>query len=205
MKKLGLSWLLFVAVAGLAISVVVVGWIEKSLPLMAGGLVFVLLAACFPLWSIAMRPGPDGGEPSRGEKVAWTQMSASLGLLMLLCAQQGLTGKALFAPWLWFFAFVLVVLFRPFFRRRLAAENLSFREVAADERDAVFQAKGERLSKRLLEITLVMLAIAWLLFADFVRALHGPMQIAAVLFAPVFVANIVGDARIAYLYWRDRQ
>ncbi len=32
-----------------------------------------------------------------------------------------------------------------------------------------------------------------------------PLHIAALLLLPVLAANTVGEARVAWLYWRDRQ
>ena len=199
------TWIGCGLVAALGASVLAIGATQPRLHLVFGGAVLLLIAASLVLQERALRPGRDDAAASNAEKAAWSQLGMGLAAILVLGGVSlGSTG-GVFAPYLLLAAYVLVVAFFPAFRRRFIEENRRYREVAEDERDRAIRAQGDYLSKRLLEFALVALAIAWALAPQLVQSLGGPLRIAAVLLLPIVAANTVGEARVAFLHWRDRQ
>ena len=198
-------WMLSVLVALLGLAVVVAGAVGQRIHLVFGGAMFCIFAALTVWHERAVRPGRDGSPAANAEKAAWSQIGMGASAFMVLGGMSLNPGRGAWADYLLFFAFALIVVFFPAFRRRYIEEGRRYREVAEDERDRVIRAQGDALSKRLLELALVALAIAWLLAPGLIRSVREPLQVAALLLLPALAANMAGDARVALLHWRDRQ
>lgn len=204
-RKQLLAWLAWAVVAILGAVVVAVGGIEGRLHLLFGGAMLLLIAAAGVVQTRAMRPGRDDSLPSNAEKAAWSQVGMGLAAIMVLGGVSLGSMRGSMAAYLLFAAYALIVACFPAFRRRFIEENRRYREIAEDERDRAIRAQGDYLSKRLLELALVVLAIVWVLAPHVIRALDQPLQIASLLLLPVLVANVAGEARVARLHWLDRQ
>lgn len=198
-------WVVCTSAAVLGSVVLVVGLTEHRMHLVFGGVMFWLLAACAWLHERALRPGRDENPASNAEKSAWSMIGMGLAAIMVLGGMLFGSMRGSMASYLLFFAYALIVAFFPTYRRRFADEGRRYREVAEDERDRVIRAQGDYLSKRILEITLVVLACAWVIAPGFVQSISDPLQVAALLLLPVLAANVAGEARVARVYWRDRQ
>ena len=198
-------WLAYAAVALLGAVVGAIGGIEHKLHLVFGGAMLLVIAGAGVVQSRAMRPGRDDGLPSHAEKAAWAQVGMGLAAIMVLGGVSLGSMKGSLAAYLMFGAYALIVAFSPVFRRRFIEENRRHREVAEDERDRTIRAQGDYLSKRLLELALVGLAVAWVAAPELIRSVGAPLQVAALLLLPLLAANVIGEARVAQLYWRDRQ
>lgn len=200
-----LAWTMYSLVALLGIAVIVVGFLESGLHLMFGGTVMLLMGVISFAWDHAMRPGEDGVGPSGAERAAWWQMSMRLSVCL------GLAGWALasrspdLASYLMFCFFALITLLHPLFRRRFMQENLRRNEVAEDERDRALQVGGERFSRRLLELTLVTMAVSLAFFPGAVHALANPLQAGSLILLSILLASAAGDGVVVHRYWRERQ
>ncbi|HRN61228.1 MAG TPA: hypothetical protein PK743_08140 [Luteimonas sp.] len=200
------AWVLAAAaVALLGTAVLAIGAMEGRVHLVFGGAMLWLIAAGVVLQDRALRPGREDGMPSASEKAAWGQIGMALAAILVLGGMALGSMAGSFASYLMFTAYALIVAGYPMFRRRFIEENRRYREVPEDERDRAIRAQGDYLSKRLLELALVALAVVWVLAPRMIQALGEPLQVAALLLLPVLVANLVGEARVALLYWRDRQ
>lgn len=192
-------------VAALGVTIAIVGAREGDAHLVFGGAMFLLLAAVAALHSLALRPGRDDSTASGAEHSAWHQIGIGLAAMLVLGGiPLGLMQDKL-SSWLLLSAYALLVAFLPAFRRRFVEENRRWREVAEDERDRVIRARGDYLSKRLLELCLVATVLAGAMRPQLLQALQDPLHIAALLLLPVLAMNTVGEALVAWLYWRDRQ
>lgn len=191
------------ALAGLA--VVAAGGVERAPYLVFGGGMLLLLAASAVFHSLALRPGRDGNTASASERAAWSQLGAGMASIMVLGGISLGSFAGGLAVYLFFFAYALIVACYPLFRRRFLEQHQRPRAVVEDERDLAIRASGDYLSKRLLELALVALAIFWALAPRAIGALGDALQIAALLLLPVLAANVAGEARVAWLHWRDRQ
>lgn len=200
-----LTWLVYAAVAALGVAVAAVGAMDGEAHLVFGGGMFVLVAAAGALHGLALRPGRDDSTASGAEQAAWQQIGIGLAAILVLGGMPlgSMQGKA--SSWLLLAAYALVVAFQPFVRRRFVKESRRWREVAEDERDRAIRARGDYLSKRLLELCLVAAVLAGAWRPQLLQALGDPLHIAALLLLPVLAVNTVGEARVAWLYWRDRQ
>lgn len=199
------EWLAYGALAALGVLVIVVGAMGHRVHLLFGGAMLLLIAAVGVVYSRAMRSGRDDNTPSNAEKAAWSQVGMGLSSIMVLGGMALGSMRGSMASYLFLAAYALLVALHPLFRRRFIEENRRYREVGEDERDRAIRAQGDYLSKRLLELALVVLAIVWVLAPQLVRALDAPLQIASFLLLPVLVANVIGEARVARLHWQDRQ
>ncbi len=198
-------WIVCALLALIGGGVLIVGVMEHRVHLVFGGVMFWVLAAVALLHERALRPGRDDNPASNAEKAAWSMIGMGLAAIMVLGGVLLGSMRGSMASYLLFFAYALIVAFFPVYRRRFADESRRYREVAEDERDRVIRAQGDYLSKRMLEIALVVLACAWVIAPRFIQAISDPLQVAALLLLPVLAANVAGEARIARLYWRDRQ
>lgn len=192
-----------VALVGLA--VLVIGVMERRLHLVFGGAMLLLIAAGLVLQAQALRPGRDAAMASNAEKAAWSQIGMGLAAILVLGGISLGSAAGSFASYLLFAAYALIVACFPAFRRRFIDENRRYREVMEDERDSSIRARGDYLSKRLLEFGLIGLAITWVLAPHLIHSLGAPLQVAALLLLPILAANVIGESRVAWLHWRDRQ
>lgn len=194
-----------VAVAALGVALVAVGLRDAAWHLLSGGAMFGLIALAGVLQHLAERPGRDGETQSPGERASWQQLGAGLVAILMLVGLSLGQAQGVFSGYLFFAAWVLVILGWPLMRRRSIEAALRHRDVPEDERDLALRAQADRLSRRLLELGLVVIAIAWMLAPEVVRAPLEPLRAASLLLLPILVANVAGEARTAWLYWRDRQ
>lgn len=204
-RKQRMAWLAWGVVAVLGAMVVAVGGIEGRPHLLFGGAMLLLIAVAGVVQTRAMRPGRDDSLPSNAEKAAWSQVGMGLAAIMVLGGMSLGSMRGSLAAYLLFAAYALIVACFPAFRRRFIEENRRYREIPEDERDRAIRAQGDYLSKRLLELALVVLACVWVLAPQLIRALDQPLQIASLLLLPVLAANVAGEARVARLHWLDRQ
>lgn len=204
-RKQRMAWLAWGVVAILGAMVVAVGGIGGRPHLLFGGAMLLLIAVAGVVQTRAMRPGRDDGLPSNAEKAAWSQVGMGLAAIMVLGGMSLGSMRGSLAAYLLFAAYTLIVACFPALRRRFIEENRRHREIPEDERDRAIRAKGDYLSKRLLELALVVLACVWVLAPQLIRALDQPLQIASLLLLPVLAANVAGEARVARLHWLDRQ
>lgn len=207
MKAGGQVWtrLAYALVAALGVAIMAIGAHEGRAHLLFGGVMFVLIAATGCLHMRALRPGRDDSAPSHAEKAAWSQIGMGLAALLVLGGMPLGSMRGTLAGYLLFGTYALLVACYPVYRRRFIEEHRRYREVAEDERDRTIRAQGDYLSKRLLELAMVALAIAWAAFPAPFRELGEPLQVASLLLLPVLAANVAGEARVAWLHWRDRQ
>lgn len=199
------TWIAAALVAMIGVAVLVVGVLHREAHLLFGGAMFVVIAGSVLLHERALRPGADDALPSHAEKAAWSQIGMGLAVILVLGGMSLGSMRGAMAPYLLFGAYALIVACYPVFRRRFVEEGLRHREVAEDERDRMLRAQGDYLSKRLLELSLVAVAVAWVLIPEWIRSIGEPLQVAALLLLPVLAANVAGEARVARLHWRDRQ
>lgn len=200
------AWVGWTLVAALGALVVVAGIVKSAAAhLLFSGAMLLLMAVVGVVQTLVWRPGRDGETPSNAEKAAWSQIGFGLAAIMVLGGVSLGSMQGSWAAYLVFGTYALLVALFPVFRRRFVEENRRYREVAEDERDRAIRARGDYLSKRLLEFALVGMAIAWVAAPAFFRALGEPLQIASLLLLPALIANVIGEARIARLYWQDRQ
>lgn len=192
-------------VAVLGVAVLAGGAMEGRMHLLFGGAVFLLIAVGMVIQDRALRPGADDSLPSNAEKAAWSQIGMGLAAILVLGGMSLGSMKGSMASYLLFSAYAIIVAFYPAFRRRFIEENRRYREVPEDERDRTIRAQGDVLSKRLLELSLVGLAIVWVMAPQAIHALGTPLQIAALLLLPILAVNVAGESRVALLHWRDRQ
>lgn len=201
------GWVLasLVAVAALGAALVGLGLRDAAWHLLFGGAMVALIALAGLLQHLAERPGRDGETPSPGEKASWQLLGAGMAGILLLGGLSLGSVQGVLSAWLFFAAYVAVILGWPLMRRRLIEAALRHRDVPEDERDRALRAQGERLAKRLLELGLVALAVAWVALPELFRAPLDPVRVASLLLLPILLANVAGEARTAWLYWRDRQ
>lgn len=204
-RKQRMAWLAWGVVAVLGAMGVAVGGIEGRPHLLFSGAMLLLIAVAGVVQTRAMRPGRDDSLPSNAEKAAWSQVGMGLAAIMVLGGMSLGSMRGSLAAYLLFAAYALIVACFPAFRRRFIEENRRYREIHEDERDRAIRAQGDYLSKRLLELALVVLACVWVLAPQLIRALDQPLQIASLLLLPVLAANVAGEARVARLHWLDRQ
>lgn len=201
----GWLWVVLALLAALGVAITMIGAVGGEAHLVFGGVMMLLIAASARIQHLALRPGREDSTPSNAEKSAWSQIGVGLAVIMVLGGVSLGSMQGKFASYLLFAAYALIVAFYPLFRRRFIEENRRYREVAEDERDRVIRAQGDYLSKRLLELSLVALAVVWLALPQVIQSLGGPLQIAALLLLPILAANVAGESRVAWLHWRDRQ
>lgn len=199
------TWLAYALVSVLGVAIMMVGARERQAHLLFGGAMFLLMAATGLLHMRALRPGRDDSAPSHAEKAAWSQISLGWAALLVLGGVPLGSMRGSLAGYLLFGTYALLVACYPGFRRRFVEEHRRYREVAEDERDRAIRAQGDYLSKRLLELAMVAIAVAWVAWPAPFRALDVPLQVASLLLLPILVANVAGEARVAWLHWRDRQ
>ncbi len=197
--------LAYAVVAALGVAIMAIGMHEGRAHLLFGGVMFLLMAAIGCLHMRALRPARDDSAPSHAEKAAWSQIGLGWAALLVLGGVPLGSLRGSLAGYLLFGTYALLVVCYPAFRRRFVEEHRRYREVPEDERDRAIRAQGDYLSKRLLELAMVALAVAWVAWPAPFRALGGPLQVASVLLLPILAANVVGEARVAWLHWRDRQ
>lgn len=204
-KRIG-AWIAFALVAALGMLMVMVPIVKgREMHLVFSGAMLLCIAIAGVVQIRSMRPGRDDSTPSNAEKAAWSQLGFGLAAIMVLGGMSLGLLRGSMAAYLMFGTYALLVAFFPAFRRRFIEESRRYREVGEDERDRAIRAQGDYLSKRLLELALVGLAIVWVLAPQLIRALDAPLQIASLLLLPVLVANVIGEARVARLHWQDRQ
>ena len=201
------GWLLLALalVAALGLTVCALGLREGEAHLLFGGVVLVAIAVAGQLQRVAERPGRDGGTPSLSERASWQHVGVGMAAILVLGGLSLGSMQGRFSSWLFFFAYVLIVAFYPQFRTRFIEANLRHRDLAGDERDHVLRAQGDRVAKRVLELALVATAVAWVAMPGLSAPSAEPVRVASLLLSLVLVANVVGEARVAWLYWRDRQ
>lgn len=206
-RSRGWRWgVLFALVAAIGVAVAIDGIIDGKGYLVFGGCMVLLIAVACVIHARALRPGRDGSTASDAERSAWSQLTFGLCAILVLGGMSlGQYGEGKFADYLLFGAFALVVAMHPFFRRRIMEKDGYDRDVFEDERDHLIRTQGNGLSRRLLELSLVALAIFWVLAPRVVHSFESPLQIGALLLLPVLVANAIGEARVAWLHWKDRQ
>ena len=202
--KAGRGWIRAACalVAVLGLSFVVSGTLQGRMWLVSGGVMFVVVAVAAGLHVLAMRPGIEGATPCAAEKSAWHMAGIGLTAMLVLGALP-LHGEA--ASWLLFGTYTLWIVFLPAFRRRFVEHYRGWREVHADERDREIRARGDHLARRMLELSLTGLATTWALWPQVFQSLSALLHVGALLLFPVLLANVTGEARVAWLYWRDRQ
>ena len=206
MRARGQGWLwgVYALLAMLGAAIAALGGTRGMPHLVFGGAMLALIAAAGVVHARALRPGPDQALPSHAEEAAWAQIGMGLAAIMVLGGLSLGSAKGSLASYLLLAAYAVVIAFHPLYRRRFIEHALRHRDVPEDERDRAIRARGDYLSKRLLEFALVGLAIAWALASHLIRALDG-VQVAALLLLPVLAANVAGDARVARLHWLDRR
>jgi uncharacterized membrane protein len=199
------EWAVWQALVALAVAVLVLGALERGQYLVFGGMVILLIAATMLLQARALRPGADEALPSNAEKAAWGRVGMGLATTLLLGGMVQGPMRGVMSGHLLLGFYAVLIVFYPMFRRRSLEENRRHREVLEDERDRAIRASGDYLARRSLECMLVGLAVVWVLVPQLIRPLGEPLQIAALLLFPILASNIAGEARVAHLYWRDRQ
>lgn len=192
-------------VAALGLSLCVLGLGEGRAHLVFGGAMLVAIAGAGQLQRLAERPGRDGETPSRSEQASWQQLGLGLAAILVLGGLSLGSMQGRFSAWLCFFAYVLVVVGYPRFRRRFVEARLRHRDLAEDERDRALRAQGDQLARRALELALVATAVCWVALPRWSALSAEPLRVAAMLLSLVLLANVAGEARVAWLYWRDRQ
>lgn len=208
MERPGLSraWTAaFAALATLGVAVAVIGAREARAHLLFDGSMFVVIALAGVLYLLARRPGRDDSLPSHAEKAAWSMIGLGLGAVMVLGGVPLGSTHGRMDGYLLFATYALLVACYPGFRRRFAEERRGYREITDDERERAIRAQGDYLSKRLLELAMVALAVAWVFLPASFRALGEPPQVASLLLLPILLANVAGESRVAWMHWRDRQ
>ena len=200
-----LLWAVYSTVLLLGAMVIVVGLLDAKAHLAFGGLVMLLLGMLFILSDYALRPTPDGGVASRAEKTAWSMLTFCIAAMLVLGGMMFGTYKPGIAAYLIFGTYVLFVLFLPAFRRTYLEQQLGRREVLEDERDSAIRSLGVGWAKRGMEAGIAMLAVVSLAFPQVIRGLENPFQVGALLLMLILVANALGEAVIASLYWHDRR
>lgn len=199
------AWLAFALVAALGVAIAVIGGREGRAHLLFGGAMFVVFAAVGVVQMLSLRPGRDDSAPSHSEKAAWSQIDMGWAAVLVLGGVPLGSMRGSLAGYLLFATYALLVACYPAFRRRFVEEQRRYREVAEDERDRAIRAQGDYLSKRLLELAMVAIAVAWVAVPAAFRALGEPLQVASLLLLPILLANVAGESRVAWLHWRDRQ
>lgn len=199
------AWLAFALVAALGVAIIGIGVHEGRAHLLFGGVMLLVIAAVGVVQMVALRPGRDDSAPSHAEKAAWSQIGMGWAALLVLGGVPLGSMRGSLAGYLLFGTYALLVACYPAFRRRFVEERRRYREVAEDERDRAIRAQGDYLSKRLLELAMVALAVAWVASPATFRGLGEPLQIASLLLLPILSANVAGESRVAWLHWRDRQ
>jgi len=199
------SWVAFALLAVIGVMVMAVGATEPALHLVFGGAMLLLIAVSGAVQMRAQRPGLDGATPSNTEKAAWAQIGMGLAAIMVLGGVSLGSMRGSWAAYLWFAMYAVIVAFFPLFRRRFIESSRGYREVAEDERDLAIRAQGDYLAKRLLELALVALGLVWVFLPGLIQSVRAPLQVACLLLLPILVANVAGEARVAWLHWRDRQ
>lgn len=208
MEHVGLSraWMAaFALLATLGVAIAVIGAREGRAHLLFGGSMFVVIALTGVLYLSARRPSRDDSLPSHAETAAWWMIGMGLGAMMVLGGVPLGSTHGRMGGYLLFATCAVLVACYPGFRRRFVEERRGYREITDDERERAIRAQGEYLSKRLLELAMVALAVAWVFWPAPFRALGGPPQVASLLLLPIMLANVVGESRVAWLHWRDRQ
>lgn len=205
-RKHAWAWVGWTLVAALGALVLVAGIVKGAAAhLLFSGAMLLLIAGAGVLQTKMLRPGRDDAEASSAEKAAWSQIGMVLAAMLVLGGMSLGSMRGSLASYLLFAAYALLVALHPQFRRRFIEENRRYREIGEDERDRAIRAQGDYLSKRLLELALVGLAIAWVLVPQFILSLDAPLQVASLLLLPVLAANVIGEARVAWLHRQDRQ
>lgn len=207
-EHVGLSraWMAaFALLATLGVAVAVIGAREGRAHLLFGGSMFVVIALTGVLYLSARRPSRDDSLPSHAETAAWSMIGMGLAAMMVLGGVPLGSTHGRMGGYLLFATCAVLVACYPGFRRRFVEERRGYREITDDERERAIRAQGEYLSKRLLELAMVALAVAWVFWPAPFRALGGPPQVASLLLLPIMLANVVGESRVAWLHWRDRQ
>lgn len=195
----------FALLAALGVAVAATGASEGRLHLVFGGVMFVVFAVAGVLYLLARRPGRDDSLPSHAEKAAWSMIGLGLGAVMVLGGVPLGSTHGRMDGYLLFATYALLVACYPGFRRRFVEERRGYREITDDERERAIRAHGDYLSKRLLELVIVALAVAWVFLPAPFNALGEPPQVASLLLLPILLVNVVGESRVAWLHWRDRQ
>lgn len=192
-------------VAALGLALCALGLREGRAHLVFGGAMLVAIAAAGQLQRLAERPGRDGETPSPSERASWQHLGVGLAAILVLGGLSLGSIQGRFSAWLVFFAYVLVVVFYPRFRTRFVEAQLRHRDLAEDERDRVLRAQGDQLARRVLELALVATAVAWVALPGWSALSAEPVRVASMLLSLVLLANVAGESRVAWLYWRDRQ
>jgi len=192
-------------VAALGLVLLVLGLREAAAQLVFGGVMLAVIAVAGVLQHLAERPGSEGEAPSLLEKASWQGVGVGLAAIMVLGGLSLGSTQGRFSAWLVFAAYVLIVVLHPLLRRRFVEANLRHCDIAEDERDRALRGHGDRTAKRVLELTLVAIAVAWVALPGVFALPAQPVRVASLLLLPVQLANVVGEARVAWLYWRDRQ
>lgn len=203
--RAGRAWWLQASLAAVAALAVALGGREQGPQPLFGGAMLAMIALAGLLQHLAERPGRDGHAPSVAEKASWQQPGVGLiAILMLggllLGARQGVLPGYLF-----FAAYALVVACYPLMRRRSIESGLRHRDLAEDERGLALRAQCDRLANRLLELGLVAIAVAWVALPQLFQWPVAPVRVALLLLLPILLANVIGEAGVAWLSWRDRQ
>lgn len=193
------------AVAAWGGALLVLGLRGDAWHLLFGGAMFALAAIAGLLQHLAERPGREGETPSLGERASWQQLGVAMAAILVLGGLGLGSMQGVLSAHLFFAAYATVIAAWPLMRRRFVDGALRHRDVAGDERDLALRAQGERLAKRLLELGLVAIAVAWVVVPELLRGPQDPVRVASLLLLPILLANAAGEARVAWLYWRDRR
>lgn len=201
------GWILasLAAVAALGVALMAIGLRDAAWHLLSGGAMVTLIAMAGLLQHLAERPGRDGETPSPGEQASWQQLGVGMAAILVLGGLALGSMQGVLSAYLFFAAYACVAVAYPLMRRRFVEAALRHRDVPEDERDLALRAQGDRLAKRLLELGLVAIAIAWVVLPHLFPGPLDPVRLASLLLLPILLANVAGEARVAWLYWHDRQ
>ncbi|WP_298573658.1 hypothetical protein [uncultured Luteimonas sp.] len=192
-------------VAALGLALCVLGLREGAAHLVFGGVMLVVLAGAGLLQQLAERPGRDGETPSLSEKASWQQLAVGMTAILVLGGVSLGSMQGLLSSWLFFAAYVVLVACYPLLRRRFIDANRRHRDIDGDERDRALRAQGDQVARRVLELSLLAIAVAWAVMPGLFTLSVEPVRLASLLLLPILLASVVGEARVAWLYWRDRQ
>ncbi|KPN20841.1 hypothetical protein AO715_13665 [Xanthomonas sp. Mitacek01] len=169
-----------------------------------GPVLLLLICMAWGAWR-STRRSVDGEGPSATETDAWNSGQIFLaGVIFLQVIGAGRLGDG-WPAYLMLFVYGGAVVAAPALRRYRLVQRLRHRGIVEDERDRAIQADGMRWAKRTLELLIVAGALAYVVLVAHSGVVLEARATVAAVFVAMFVANAIGNWRIAVLHGRDRQ